>query len=62
MTDKDQKITPTGQVELNEKELDQATGGTNTLGFVGEMDRDDKVGGLPDKNSFKVEISGVRKK
>ena len=27
MTEKDQTITPAGEVELNEEELDQATGG-----------------------------------
>ena len=29
MTEKDKTITPAGEVELNEEELDQVTGGVN---------------------------------
>jgi len=33
MTAKDQNITPAGEVELNEEELDQAVGGEITLNY-----------------------------
>jgi len=38
--DKDQTITPAGEIELNEEELDQVTGGKSIFGNVGYLTED----------------------